>query len=393
METRIASAIAGGTARDAASKLAADVKGQLAGQEPVLVAVFASTSQPLSELMPALKEHFPSGVLIGSSTSGEFTQNGDAKASVSVFALTGDFQVFAGMGIGLAADMEGTVHRAVADLPASAPGFPHRTAVVLLDALAGSAEEVTLTAAALLGGEVRMAGGAAGDDLQMKTCKVACGARASDDAVVVAVLYSKKPLGVGVCHGHDPISRPLRITKADGNVVSEIEGRNAWEVWADETRESAARRGVDPRALSPDEVNEHLIRYEAGLATGGALKIRVPLSRGPEGSLHFACGVPEGSVIRITESFPERQVESARAAARRAITQMGDAPVAGALVFDCVCRYLILKERFGDAVKAIADELGGVPLAGFETYGEIALDAGDMSGFHNTTTVVLAFPR
>ena len=33
------------------------------------------------------------------------------------------------------------------------------------------------------------------------------------------------------------------------------------------------------------------------------------------------------------------------------------------------------------------------PLAGFETYGEIALDAGDMSGFHNTTTVVLALPR
>jgi methyl-accepting chemotaxis protein len=34
-----------------------------------------------------------------------------------------------------------------------------------------------------------------------------------------------------------------------------------------------------------------------------------------------------------------------------------------------------------------------VPVAGFETYGEIALDVGDMSGFHNTTTVVLAFPE
>jgi hypothetical protein len=32
-------------------------------------------------------------------------------------------------------------------------------------------------------------------------------------------------------------------------------------------------------------------------------------------------------------------------------------------------------------------ELGNAPLAGFETYGEIALGAGDMSGFHNTTTV------
>ena len=44
-------------------------------------------------------------------------------------------------------------------------------------------------------------------------------------------------------------------------------------------------------------------------------------------------------------------------------------------------------------MSAISDELGDVPLAGFETYGEIALDAGDMSGFHNTTTVVLTFPK
>lgn len=62
-------------------------------------------------------------------------------------------------------------------------------------------------------------------------------------------------------------------------------------------------------------------------------------------------------------------------------------------MFDCICRNLILGADFGRAVRGIADELGRVPLAGFETYGEIALDAGDMSGFHNTTSVVLAFPQ
>jgi methyl-accepting chemotaxis protein len=41
----------------------------------------------------------------------------------------------------------------------------------------------------------------------------------------------------------------------------------------------------------------------------------------------------------------------------------------------------------------MSEELGGAVLAGFETYGEIALDVGDMSGFHNTTSVVLAFPE
>jgi methyl-accepting chemotaxis protein len=66
--------------------------------------------------------------------------------------------------------------------------------------------------------------------------------------------------------------------------------------------------------------------------------------------------------------------------------------VAGAVVFDCICRNLILGNEFRTAVRAMWDELGGAPLAGFETYGEIALQVGEMSGFHNTTTVVLAFP-
>src|SRR5262249_20410673 len=160
--------------------------------------------------------------------------------------------------------------------------------------------------------------------------------------------------------------------------------RPAWDVWAEQTRGSAATRGVDPDKLPEAEMGGYLLRYEAGLETGaGDYKIRAPLSRGAKGELNFACGVPQGSVIRITESEPERQVESARIAARRALDQTRGLPVAGALVFDCICRNLILDKQFKNAVSAISDELGGVPLAGFETYGEIALDAGDMSGFHN----------
>jgi methyl-accepting chemotaxis protein len=40
----------------------------------------------------------------------------------------------------------------------------------------------------------------------------------------------------------------------------------------------------------------------------------------------------------------------------------------------------------------MSEALGGAPLSGFETYGEVALHDGSLSGFHNTTSVVLAFP-
>jgi methyl-accepting chemotaxis protein len=227
----------------------------------------------------------------------------------------------------------------------------------------------------------------------MTRTEVGLDARTAADAVVCAVLFSKAPPAVGVCHGHGALSGPMKVTKAEGNTVYEVDGRPAWQVWIEATRAAAAKLGQDPTQLRPEEVGPYLLTYEAGLDTGrGAMKIRAPLSKSDSGALSFACGIPEGATIRITESQPERQIESAREAARLARASLGTRDVAGALVFDCICRNLILGSEFGTAIRGISAELGGAPLAGFETYGEIALGASDLSGFHNTTTVVLAFP-
>jgi hypothetical protein len=393
MKTQIATALASGSANDAAAELGRHVRATLAGAEPKLLIAFGSTSQPLGELAGRLATEFPDAVLIGSSTAGEFTEERDAKGAAALFALAGDYRVFAGIGTGLKANPERAIESAIEGLPHELHGYPHRTAILLLDPLAGNGEEAVLIAASMLGNEVRLAGGAAGDDLQMKATYVACGPRAAQDAVVLALLFSKSPLGVGVCHGHRPLSQPLKVTRAEGNVVWELEGRPAWQVWLENTREKAAASGIDVAAIKKEDEGAYLLRYEAGLAAGTDYKIRAPLSRNADGSIAFACGIAEGSVIRITESEPERQIVSAREAARRARSHLGGKAVAGALVFDCICRNLILGKDFVRAVQSMSDELGHVPIAGFETYGEIALDVGDMSGFHNTTSVVLAFPQ
>jgi len=356
------------------------------------VMVFASTSQPLQEVASALTQAFPEAAVLGTSTSGEFTEAGDTKDAVSAVAVAGDFVVRGGIGTNLGADPDGAVKAALEGVPASMEGFSHRTGLLLLDPLSGNGEMATLLTASYLGEDIRLAGGAAGDDLGMTRCEVSCGERVANDAIVAAVVYSKAPLGVGVCHAHFPISEPLTVTKSEGGTVSEVEGRPAWDVWAEQTKEAAGKVGIDPNTLGEDEVGAFLLRYEAGLASGEEYKIRAPLSRNEDGSLSFACGIPQGSKIRITEGEPAQQIVAARTAAERAKAQL-EGEAAGAIVFDCICRNLILGDTFGSAVKGISEELGGVPLAGFETYGEIALDAGDLSGFHNTTTVVLAFPE
>jgi hypothetical protein len=389
--TRIISSLAGGAAREAAQTVSRAAREGLGGMRPELLVAFASTTQPLEVVAATLSADFPGVPLIGASTAGEFIERRDAKSSIALFALAGDYKVFVGMGDGLRANPDAAIAKAIEGLPREVHGYPHRTALLLLDPLAGNGEEATLIAAARLGPNVRLAGGAAGDDLAMKATQVLGGRRCAGDAVVVALLFSRKPLGVGVCHGHRPLSPPLRVTRAEGNVVHEIEGRPAWDVWLERTRDHARSANVAPPTAETE--GEYLLRFEAGLAAGAEYKIRAPLARTSDGAISFACGIPMGTVIRITESDPERQVASAREAARQARAQLGADKPAGALVFDCICRKLILRDHFERAVRGMAEELGDVPLAGFETYGEIALDVGDMSGFHNTTSVVLAFPE
>ncbi len=392
MQTHVVTASATGSAAAAAERIAAELKKGLGSEEPALVMVFASTGQPLPEVAPIVSRAFAGATVLGASTAGEFTEQGDTKGAVSAIAVSGAFKVFAGIGSGVRASPERAVAQALEGLPRALQGYPYRTGVLLIDTMAGNCEEVTLLAAAELGGDSPIAGGAAGDDLKMQSTVVSCGARAASDAVVVAQIFSKTPLGLGVCHGHRPLSEPLRVTKAHGNVVESIDDRPAWDVWRERTRDAAKKQGIDVDKLSAKDEGSFLLRFEAGLAAGQEYKIRAPLSRADDGSIQFACGIPQGAVIRITESMPRDQVESAREAARRALAKVGG-KAAGAVVFDCICRNLILGGEFKTAVSGMAEELGGVPLAGFETYGEIALDAGDMSGFHNTTSVVLAFPR
>lgn len=391
MSTRISTVRS--TATGDASAVFRQLAAGLSGEPPKLVVVFCSTACPLEQLMAAAAKAMPGATALGCTTAGEFTEAGDTKGAYVAWALGGDdINVTAGLGLGLKENAEAALMQAVKEPPED-KDRPHRTAILLLDPLSGNGEEAALIASTVLGPTVRLAGGAAGDDLKFARTLVACGNQVAHDAVVVAVISSKRPLGIGVNHGHKPLSRPLTVTKAEGNVVHELDGKPAFEVWKDEVRAAAAADGVKIDEVAAKDIGAHLLRYELGMIAGPKdYKIRAPLSVGEGGAVSFACGIPEGAVVRVTSSAEADQITSARAAAERARKGLGGAKVAGALVFDCICRNLILGSRFADAVNEIHQGLGGAPVAGFETYGEIAMDLGQSSGFHNTTTVVLAFP-
>lgn len=337
--------------------------------------------------------------LIGCSSSGEFSDHGVENGSVSIGLVTGDdLEFFTSMATGLSDDVGTTIREAASDLPMQVEGYPYMSGINLHDGLVGVGEEIALQTQRVLGQHVSFAGGSASDDLHMEATHVFHDDRIEQDAVVLALVASKQPTAITVDHGHEPISEPVEVTTSDGPVVHELDGRPAYEVWRDAIADHAQENfGIDIETATDDELLSDLTtRYEFGIDQGqGRYKIRWPGLDVPDeesGHLKFAVNIPEGTVFRITASPKEQQIECVRQAVRDAKAEIGDTPVAGAFVYECACRSAILEDEFHRAPEALGEELGA-PFTGFETYGELCMERGQMTGYHNTTTVVMLLPE
>lgn len=376
-------------------ELVVKIEKELGDRIPKLIAVFASPELDGGALDRAFENKWPGATRMSSTSGGEFTQEQDAQKSVVAWALGGDLEIRSGFAKNLRAGQAAAIEKVSSQIPTSLEGYPHRVGILLLDALAGCAEEITLSMAMALEGNspVRLVGGAAADDFSMSKPRVGINGDASDDAIGVAMIYSKKPFGIGVGHGHTPRSPEFTVTKSSGNIVYEIDGVPAWDFWVKQAQAIAASEGVSFCEPGPEQETEALLTYQFGVTTEGEeVKVRSPFKRLDGGAIQFASALAQGSKIYVTCGSAESQVTSASKAANDARVQLEGAPMAGALVFDCICRKIILQDRFFDAVTAASQAVNQVPLAGFETYGEIALKEGDFSGFHNCSTVVLAVP-
>ncbi len=359
-----------------------------------LSVVFASSRYNYQDVVKGVRKATNNAPLIGCSTAGEFTEEKVDKESVACAVISSDtHKFFLGSGKGLRKDECKALKDASSKFPASVDGYPYLSAMILVDGLAGKGEEAVLAALEALGPNVKFSGGAAGDDLKFKETSVFTNNEVASDAVSLTMVASKIPVAIGVKHGHSPISPPLTITKAEGNIVHEIDGKPAYEVWKQYTRENAKGIGMDVDKITETQAIQALFtRYEAGLLTGSEYKIRwlggTTTTKGP---ITFPCAMTEGMVVRVMESPQAAQINSAKKAAEIARAACKGVKLAGAIVFDCVCRAVILGDGFSTAVNEIKKVLQ-VPLIGFETYGEYAMEMGQLSGFHNTTTVVLLIP-
>ncbi|RCV64176.1 methyl-accepting chemotaxis protein [Methanophagales archaeon] len=385
----------------AAKEAVLQAKGKLGGARVDLSIVLSSSVYDHREVVEVVREATDNAPLIGSSSAGEFTEDKVESGSVAVGLLSSDdIKVFSAIAEGVKEDPEAAIKAVVAKLPDNVDDYPYLTAIILIDGLSGVGEEVTLLASYHFGKDLKIVGGMAGDDFKMEKTVVFSDDNVCTNALNVCLLASKMPLFTGIKHAHTPLSRALKMTRAEGNVLYEIDNRPAWAIWKEETAEIARKNGIDAEELkTPAEIAQFFTNYTLGLATEkeGEYKIRWPVSINEDGALSFTCGIAEGSVFRIMDgSNIKDQINAAGKAAdiaKQNAENAGYSDFAGVIVFECGHRQLILGDRFSEAVDRFKNVLPGVPLLGWETYGEIRMEPGQFSGFHNTTSVVLLIPQ
>jgi methyl-accepting chemotaxis protein len=380
----------GAAAARAAVEQAADGLGD---RDPEFAVVFASSVYDYQAVVETVREATGEATLIGASSAGEFTEDGAASESVTVSLIASDEMRFhVGIGEGVTDDIEGAVERAAAEFPKRDDAYPHRVGINLHDGLVGRGEEIAMLAYQAV--PMGYAGGSAADDRNLEETVVFADDHTTADAVALAMIESKRPFAQSVDHGHEAVAGGFEVTAADGSVVEELDGRPAYEVWAEAVDEQI---DIDVGTVTPDDgtFGELLTRFEFGIKTGDdEYKVRWPgLTPTTDGPLHFATKVAEGTELFLMDSDIEAQMTTAGSVTDDAVADGGEQfDPAGALAFDCICQGNILGDRFGDAVDRMAAELGA-PLAGMQTYGEIGMKEGDMRAYHNTTSSLLVFPE
>ena len=352
---------------------------------PDLWLVFASTTLIASEsLTDALRQAWPGAAIVGCSTAGEIDADGVDDASCVVTAIRFErsrMQVTSAPLTSMASSRETGqgLGRALA-----APDL--RAVLVLAPGLAINGSALVEGLVEAVGAAVPVVGGLAGDDGAFQRTFTLGPAGATDNGVIAIGLYGEAiRFGHGSYGGWLPFGPARKVTRAENNVLFELDGEPALEVYKRYLGDYAAQLPSSgllfPFAmLDRDEDESGLIRTILGVDE-------------TNGSLTLAGEIVEDGYLKLMHASTDRLVSGAESAAS-AVEGLDD--VRGgrfALLVSCVGRKLIMGARTEEEVEAVRDTLGmETVIAGFYSNGEISpFRPHGVCRLHNQTMTVAAF--
>lgn len=362
---------------------------------PTFAIVLASVQYNQDNVLRGVADTIGTSVpLVGASTAGEITEEGPlSRHSVAVMLFATDgIRFYTGVGTNVAGGAtEAGAAMAQAVFAAAGDDKPELL-VMFPDVLAGNGADIVRGVLSVTGAHFPVVGGAAGDDFKFQETYQYHGSTVHTGAVVGFGISGNLKYGVGVKHGWIPIGAPMIVTRSEGSVLHELDGKPAISVYEEYFGAEAAAE------VRSETLAKLAITYPLGMTVEGSdeMLIRDPLKVDEHGSITCAAEIPQGSEIRLMVGSRDEAIKVAKEAAGNAVAGLeGKTPVA-TLIFNCIARNKLFGEWSKDEIAAIQSEIGAqVPLLGFYTYGEQAPLGGEVRNlekcnpaFHNETVVI-----
>lgn len=236
---------------------------------------------------------------------------------------------------------------------------------VLSDGLHVNGSELVRGLARHLPPEVTVTGGLSADGPRFQETLVIWDDPPEPRTVAAVALYGESlRVGYASLGGWDAFGPERLITRSEGNVLYELDGRSALELYktylGPHARELPASGLLFPLSLRSEAGETPVVRTILAVDEG-------------EQSMTFAGDVPVGHYARFMKANFDRLIDGAVGAARTSHEAIGSAPCDLALLVSCVGRRLVLGQRAEEEVEGVREVLGGgTVLAGFYSYGEIS---------------------
>ena len=234
--------------------------------------------------------------------------------------------------------------------------------------------------------QVAATGGLAGDGYDFATTCVGLNAIPSSGNIAAIGFYGDRlKIGFGSKGGWDSFGPERVITRSEGNVLYELDGKSALELYKGYLGEAAKDLPGSalyyPLSIKMEGAEQPIVRTILSVDEG-------------DQSMTFAGDIPEGSIARLMRHNMDKLIDGAEEAAQISINRLEDMKEPDlAILVSCVGRKIVMGQNIEEEVEVIRELVGNnTAITGFYSYGEIApFQYMSRCELHNQTMTITTF--
>lgn len=347
---------------------------------PQVIILFSSREELDSpDLHDVLRAAFPQAQVIGCSTAGEI---GDTVDTDSISLIGMHFEKSTIRCVSALTDGPESMATVGAELGAQLKGEDLAGVFVLSPGVDVNGSQLTRALKNNLPEGVSISGGLAGDGLAFTQTLTLFDGKIVPNMVVALGIYGKDAVvRSGSQGGWKPFGPLRRVTRAKDNILYEIDGSPALSLY----KQYLGDKAVD--LPSSGLLYPFAIMQKDGNSAG---LIRTILNIDEEaGSLILAGDMEAGQLVCLMHGNIDELAAAAGRAAQRSSESQAKADDCAVICVSCVGRKILMGDDTEEELDAVREVFGDSALAGFYSYGEIALSEDTRQAeLHNQTMTV-----